>query len=279
MPIHDQGYRHYGGERILHGRAWWVIARAAVMERLRERRFLALLLFGWSLFAMRGVQLYLGTTILRSPLLAVSEGTFHEFLNQQRAFVFFITIYAGSGLIANDKQANALQIYLSKPITRVDYIAGKLMSLAILLIAVTWLPAMLLVVLQVLFSGSFEFVAAHPGLIPAITAVSFLQVLLATLLILALSSLSRSRRFVAILYAALVLFAAAFDRAVRAATGSPMSVLVSPQNTLAVITDWLFGAPQDDTVPIYVAVIALTIMLGICVWILERRVRAVEAVG
>jgi ABC-2 type transport system permease protein len=280
MPIHDQGYRHYTGERILHGRAWWVIARAAVTERLRERRFLALLLFGWSLFAVRAVQLYLGTTVLRSPLLAVSESTFHEFLNQQRAFVFFITIYAGAGLIANDKQANALQIYLSKPITRADYITGKMMSLALLLISVTWVPAVLLVLLQVLFSGSFDFVAAHPALVPAITVASFLQVLVATLLILALSSLSRSRRFVAILYAALVLFAATFDRAVYSATGSPLSVLISPQNTLAIVTDWIFGTPQDDTtVPVYVAVAALAVILGLCVWILERRVRAVEAVG
>jgi len=276
VPIHDQGYRHYAGERILHGRAWWVIARTAIVERLRERRFLALLLFGWSLFVIRGVQLYLGSTILRSPLLAPTEQTFHEFLSQQRAFVFFITIYAGAGLIANDRQANALQIYLSKPITRFDYIAGKLMALVLMLLFVTWVPAMLLLCLQVLFSGNFDFVAAHPGLMPAITVASFLQVLLAAMTMVALSSLSRSRRFVAMLYAGLVLFAAAFDRALRVATGNTMSVLISPQNTLAVITDWIFGVPRDDGVPVYLAFIAFAALLGVCAWILERRVRAVE---
>lgn len=95
MPIHDQGYRHYAGERALHRRAWWVIARAGIMERLRERRFLGLLLFSWSLFLMRAVQLYLGTTIAQASFLAPTEQTFHQFLNQQRIFVFFITIYAG----------------------------------------------------------------------------------------------------------------------------------------------------------------------------------------
>lgn len=279
MPIHDQGYRHYAGERVLHGRAWWVIARTAIVERLRERRFLALLLFGWTLFVVRGVQLYLSTTILRSPLLAPTEETFHEFLSQQRAFVFFITIYAGAGLIANDRQSNALQIYLSKPITRLDYIAGKVAALALMLLFVTWVPAMLLLALQVLFSGSLDFVTSHPGLIPAITLASFLQVLLAVLTMVALSSLSRSRRFVAMLYAGLVLFAAAFDRSLRAATGNPLAVLISPQNTLAVVTDWIFGAPQQDSVPVYLALITLAVLLGICGWILERRVRAVEVVG
>ena len=44
--------------------------------------------------------------------------TFREFLEQQALFVFFITIWVGAGLIANDRRANALQIYLSKPLTR-----------------------------------------------------------------------------------------------------------------------------------------------------------------
>ena len=28
MPIHDQGYRRYGGKRQAQGRIWWVIARS-----------------------------------------------------------------------------------------------------------------------------------------------------------------------------------------------------------------------------------------------------------
>src|SRR5437763_16677487 len=117
MPIHDQGYRHYTGVRTLHARGWWVIARAGIMERVRERRFLGLLLFAWSPFLVHAVQLYVGATIVRAAFFAASEQTFQTFLNQQRLFVFFITIYAGAGLIANDRQSNALQLYLSKPIT------------------------------------------------------------------------------------------------------------------------------------------------------------------
>ena len=279
MPIHDQGYRHYAGERALHRRAWWVIARAGIMERLRERRFLGLLLFSWSLFLMRAVQLYLGTTIAQASFLAPTEQTFHQFLNQQRIFVFFITIYAGAGLIANDRQSNALQIYLSKPITRHEYVAGKLFTLAAFLVAVTWLPAMLLLVLQVLFSGGVEFVSSHPRLIPAITLASFLQVSLAVVTMVALSSLSRSRRFVSMLYAGIVFFGAALDGVLRISTGNPAWALVSPQNTLAVVTDAIFGNVAESAVPVWVALVALGVLLGISIFILERRVRAVEVVG
>jgi hypothetical protein len=32
MPIHDQGYRRYGGSRAEAGRAWQVIARAGIQS-------------------------------------------------------------------------------------------------------------------------------------------------------------------------------------------------------------------------------------------------------
>jgi ABC-2 type transport system permease protein len=279
VPIHDQGYRHYTGERALHGRGWWVIARYGVMDRLRERLFLALLLLAWSLFVFRAVELYLGTTVIRAALFAPSEETFRTFLSQQRLFVFFITIYAGAGLIASDRQSNALQIYLSKPITRRDYIGGKLLTLAIFLAAVTWAPAMLLLVLQILFTGSLEFVTAHPRLIPAITLASMLQVALAVVMMLALSSLSRSRRFAAMMYAAVVIFAGLLDGALERVTGNPAWVLISPQNTLLLVLDAIFGVPPDDLALVALAVAALAVLLAACLFVLQRRVRAVDVVA
>jgi ABC-2 type transport system permease protein len=279
MPIHDQGYRHYTGERSLHGRGWWVIARAGLLDRLRERRFLGLLLFAWSLFAVHAVQIYLGQTIVRASFFAPTEQTFRTFLSQQRLFVFFITIYAGAGLIASDRQSHALQLYLSKPITRNDYIAGKLLTLAIFLAAVTWLPAMLLLALQVLFSGSLDFVSEHPRLVPAITVAAALQVALAVMTMVALSSLSRSRRFAAMLYAGLVIFTGAIERVLRGATGHPAWVLVSPENTLQVVNDAMFGALPRDTIPPGLAVAALAVLLAACIFVLERRVRAVDVVA
>lgn len=277
MPIHDQGYRRYAGARLLRARSWSVIARAGITARLRERRFLALLLVAWLLFVVRAVQIYFGTTFARAAFFAPSEETFHGFLTQQRLFVFFITIYAGAGLIASDRQANALQLYLSKPITRHDYIVGKLATLAAFLIAVTWVPAMMLLMLQVLFSGSLEFVFTHPRLVPAITITAALQVALASVMMLALSSLSRSRRFAAMLYALVTIFAGTIERVLQSATGAAGWVLLSPQNTLLVITDALFGIEPE--IPVTIALIAIVTLMAVCVAVLERRVRAVDVVA
>jgi ABC-type transport system involved in multi-copper enzyme maturation permease subunit len=277
MPIHDQGYRRYSGARILRARSWFVIARAGIIERMRERRFLALLLVAWLLFFVRAVQIYFGTTFVRASFFAPSAETFHSFLTQQRLFVFFITIYAGAGLIASDRQANALQLYLSKPITRHDYIVGKLATLAAFLIAVTWVPAMMLLMLQVLFSGSLEFVSTHPRLVPAITITAALQVALASMMMLALSSLSRSRRFAAMLYALVTIFAGTIERVLQTATGAAGWVLLSPQNTLLVITDALFGIEPE--IPVTIALIAIVTLMAVCVAVLEQRVRGVDVVA
>src|SRR6476659_5625852 len=146
-PIHDQGYRRYGGRREPEGRRWWVIARAGLTARIRERRVIAVLLAAWLPFLVRAVQIYASANFQQVAFLAPTPEMFREFLGQQEIFVFIVSIVIGAGLIADDRRANALQIYLSKPLTRVEYIFGKFTILLTLLLLVTWVPAVLLVVI------------------------------------------------------------------------------------------------------------------------------------
>src|SRR5262245_2021355 len=228
MPIHDQGYRRYAGRREAHGHTWLVITRAGIMERLRERKFLGLLLFAWLPFLVRSVQLYVAANYQQANFLAATPSMFRDFLAQQGVFVFFITLYVGSGLIANDRRANALQIYLSKPLSRIDYVVGKLATLLLFLTAVTWVPGILLLIMQILFAGNLTFLKANLFLFPAITVFAAVTVLMSSFTMLALSSLSKSRRFVAVMYAGLIFFTAAMYHALPAITGTIAWVFISP---------------------------------------------------
>src|SRR5918995_6463390 len=140
MPIHDQGYRRYIGSRAEVGRSWQVITRAGIRTVLAKRSFLGLMLMAWSPFVVRAVQVYIAANFQQASFLAPKAETFREFLGQQSVFVFFVTIYIGAGLIANDRRANALQVYLSKPLTRAEYVAGKAAILFLFLTLVTWAP-------------------------------------------------------------------------------------------------------------------------------------------
>ena len=279
MPIHDQGYRRYGGRREAHGRTWWVITRAGIIERLRERKFLGLLLVAWLPFLVRTVQLYIAANYQQTAqFLGPTPGLFREFLQQQGIFVFFITMYVGAGLIANDRRANALQIYLSKPLTRVDYVVGKLATLLIFLIAVTWVPGILLLLMQMMFAGNLTFLKANLFLFPAITAYAAVAVTMAAFSMLALSSLSRSRRFVAVMYAGLIFFTAAMYQALRGITSSRAWAVISPGDVLNVFADVIFRNQNTPPIPFPVALLVVALLLGGSVLVLERRVRGVEVV-
>ena len=174
------------------GQAWIVIARAGIMNMIRKRTFMGLLIFAWFPFIARAIQIYVTANYPQVAMFAPTAETFRQFLEQQDTFVFFVTIYVGAGLIASDRRANALQIYLSKPLMRTEYIFGKAAILFAFLLFVTLVPALLLLVVQVLFAGSFAFLKKNLFLFPAITVAAVLQAILATFTMLALSSLSKN---------------------------------------------------------------------------------------
>jgi len=150
-----------------------------------------------------------------------------QFVDQQALAIFFVTIFAGSGLVAADRRANALQIYLSKPLLRMEYIGGKLAIIGTFLLFITLVPALLLLMMQVMFAGNLDFVRANLHIIPAMILACLIRVVVAAFLIMALSSLSKSTRFVGILFTGLVFFTDTFYVVLAFVTGSTRVAWVS----------------------------------------------------
>ena len=279
MPIHDQGYRRYSGSRAAVGRGWMVIARAGIRTMFAKRAFLGLLLLAWLPFLVRAVQFYFAANLPQAQVLAPTAETFRQFLEQQEIFVFFVTVYVGAGLIANDRRANALQIYLSKPLSRVEYVFGKLAILMAFLLLVTWVPAIVLLLVQMAFAGNVSFLTRNVFLFPAITVFSFLEVIMVSATMLALSSLSNSSRYVGVMYAAVMFFSGAVYGVLFLATRSTALSWVSFTANLTQIGNLIFRLPPkyDTPWPLSLGVIfAIVVISGV---VLERRVRGVEVVA
>jgi hypothetical protein len=137
---------------------------------------------------------------------------------------------------------------------------------------------MLLLILQVLFSGNLTFVRNNAFILPAITLFALIQVFTASFAVLALSSMSRSSRFVAIMYAGLIFFTAAMYNALRAMTGSSAFAWLSPEDCLDIIGNAIFRVRSTYEVPVPVAFLSIAVIIGVSILILERRVRGVEVV-
>jgi ABC-2 type transport system permease protein len=277
MPIHDQGYRRYAGRRRPAGTAWWVIARQQMRTVLSQKRYIALLLLAWIPFVARVVQIYLAANFQQAAFLATSAQLFRSFLDQQGLFVFLLIVGA-SGAIADDRRANALQVYLSKPLTRVEYIVGKLFAPLVFVLGITLLPALLLLVVHVAFSGSLTFVVQNLYLLPAIVLYSLSVALVGTFTMVALSSLSKSRRFTALTFTGLFFFTAAMYQALQRITGSRLWALISPRDILSVIGDAAFRIPGQRALPVWAALLGVIVIIGLSVLVLERRIRGVEVV-
>jgi ABC-2 type transport system permease protein len=277
MPIHDQGYRRYAGRRRPHGTAWWVIARQQIRTVLSQKRYILLLILAWLPFVVRVGQIYLAANFQQASFLATSAQLFRGFLDFQGLFVFLL-IVGSSGAIADDRRANALQVYLSKPLTRVEYIAGKLFAPLAFVLGVTLLPALLLLVVHVAFAGSLTFVTQNLYLLPAIVLYSVALGMLGTFTMVALSSLSKSRRFTALTYTGLFFFTTAMYQALQNITGSRLWALLSPRDLLGVIGDAAFRMPGQRALPLWAALLGVSAMIGLSVLVLERRIRGVEVV-
>ena len=278
-PIHDQSYRRYTGTRLPVGKSWSVIAGHGIRTMLAKRAFLGLMIFAWIPFIVRVVQLYFSATVPQTAsLLAVTSETYRDFLNQQGAFVFFTTIYVGAGLIATDRRANALQIYLSKPLLRTEYVGGKLLVLVSFLLGITLLPALLLILIQMAFSGG-AFIKANFFVVPAVILASMIQVIVASFTMLALSSLSKSSRYVALLYTGAIFFTEALFNALRVITGSTRMAWVSITANLNQVTDVVFRLPAKYETPIVVSILVLLALVVVSISVLERRVKGVEVVS
>jgi len=278
MPIHDQSYRHYGGGKTVPGRSWTVITMAGIKTMIRKRAFLGLLLFALAPFLVRAVQMWISANYPQAAILNPTAETFRQFLEQQDFFVFVITVYVGAGLIANDRRANALQIYLSKPLMRSEYIVGKLAILFVFLALVTFVPAMLLLWLKVAFDGSFTFLKNNLFLLPAITVGSLIQVALASFTMLALSSLSKSARYVGILYVGITFFTTAIYGALYAITGSSRVSWISIGANVSQVVDVIFRVKPRYATPWEVSALVIVGLVVLSISILERRVRGVEVV-
>ncbi|OLD21654.1 MAG: hypothetical protein AUJ01_01810, partial [Acidobacteria bacterium 13_1_40CM_3_65_5] len=269
----------YGGSKAPLGQGWTVIARAGIRSMFAKRAFLGLLLLAWFPFFVRAVQFYAAANLPQAAMLAPSADTFRQFLDQQATFVFFVTVYVGAGLIANDRRANALQIYLSKPLTRVEYVFGKLAILATFLLLVTWVPAILLLVVQMSFAGNFTFLRNNLFLFPAITVFTFVEVLLVAMTMLALSSLSNSSRYVGILYAGVIFFSSAIYGVLYAVTRSTQFSWISFPANLEQIGNVIFRQPLRYETPWPVSLFMIVLGIALSGVILERRVRGVEVVA
>jgi ABC-2 type transport system permease protein len=280
MPIYDQGYRRYEAREPLRRVRFWPITREALRLILAKRAFLGLLMVAWIPFLARVIQVYVVTRFPEAGrVLPVDGRLFGEFLAQQSVFTLFLTVFGGAGLIANDLRTGAILVYLSRPLTRRDYVVGKLGVLMALNLSVTLMPGLLLYLAAVSLAPEQFLKWELAWLGPAVIAQSLIISLATSLVALAVSSLSRSARVAGLAFFGLVFGLELVRGILRAVYDRPESLLISLQASMQAVGNAMFGI-RDRAFEIpwaQPALVLALVCLG-CLAILRSRVRAVEIV-
>lgn len=281
MPIYEQTYRRYEARGPLRTLRFWPITREGLRLVLVKRAFLLLLAVSWMPFLVRVIQVW---AVQQFPeagrVLPVDGRLFGEFLNGQFGLTMLIGVFGGAGLVANDLRTGAILVYLSRPLTRRDYVLGKLGVMGALTTFATVVPALLLYLIALGLAPETFMAWRLAWIAPAIVLHGGLISLVLSLLVLAVSALSRSARVAGISFVALFLGTEIVRGIVRAMYDRPLSTLVSVQASLRAVGNALFGITDRATsLPWYAPGLLLLALSVGCLLVLRSRVRAVEVVA
>jgi len=279
MPIHDQSYRHWEGEFRSHVFRWWVVTREGLRIILRQKLFLLFILGPPAVHSfvtgaiIYGVNIY-GTFVKNLDM--INAKFFFDFFIRQVFFVTPICVFGGSGLIANDLKSNALQLYLSKPLTRVDYLVGKLAIIMVLMGFLMVVPGILLFIENAVLSEGVTFLKEEYWILGSIILYSLILTLPTGLLILALSAVAKSSRYAAIIFIAILTGTPIFSEMLKGILELRWAAFVSYWSNLDILGKRLFGLSSSYSW--YWPMFIILGIIGLCVWIMYRRVKGVEIV-
>jgi ABC-2 type transport system permease protein len=223
----------------------------------------------------------LGLKVLETSvreLLPIDAAFFLRFLMIQTGLGSLLAALVGPGLVAPDLANNALPLYLSRPISRADYVLGKLTVLLGLMSVLTWVPIMLLFALQSGLAG-WSWFAGNLRIAFGIVACSLLWMLVVSLLTLAVSAWVRWRPVATLAVFGYFFISAAIGSFICEELHATWGGLLDVIRLMSFIWSKLFGVEaMSQALPLPVSVAAIVAWCLVFLVMLVRRVRAFEVV-
>jgi ABC-type transport system involved in multi-copper enzyme maturation permease subunit len=248
MAIHQPAYALWSGRPL--GRLYRVLAIATSNARIAFSNLWTLIFLGICYLGV-GAMLFLFfiLTILPRNVPAdrllpqySSNNVYLSYLTDPFPVLVFALLgaAAGAGMLSRDLRSNAVSLYLSRPITKLDYLAGKALALVLFLCAGTLVPGLLLW-LSAWMVGVEEIGWGSRLLdLLGIAATSLLVVVPLTACVLAFSSLTRKTALAGIYWILFFLGTWTVSETLREATRETSFGLLSIPRTMQAAAAALF---------------------------------------
>ena len=303
MAVLERAYKRYEGVRSPEWSRFLIIPRHAVRNVFRSKIFTGLYALSFAPPLVFAVLIYLrhnteALAILQLSVvnvLPIDERFFQTFVELQCWIGFFLALLVGPQQVSRDLTNNGLPLYLCRPFSRSEYVIGKMSIVVILLSTITWVPGLILFLLQSYLEG-WSWFAANIPIASAIFLGSLVWIVLLALLTQTISAwvkwrLAASAGLIGMFFIPSV-FAAILNEMLETHWGNIMSLGMLIHN----IWGGLFGTfvRQVGEVrerrgvvirqalltepPLWASWFVVFLICALCLWLLSRKVKAYEVV-
>lgn len=199
---------------------------------------------------------------------------------------FLVVLVAGPALVAPDVRGNAMPLYLSRPLGKLDYVVGKLLPLLVLALAVGWLPGVLVFVAQSCFLG-LDWTLEHIRFPFALGAACLVWTICLGSIALAISAWVKWRPAATLGFLGVYYVTAKTGGVLGEVIGDTnaqwMGSLLNLSDAIDAVDGWLHGGSSlndaDQPMPVAAAWCVLAASTVLAALVLLRRVRAQEVVS
>jgi ABC-2 type transport system permease protein len=288
MAVYERNYHRYDGPLTTRRQRFLVVPRYGLAQVMRSRAFvmfyllccfppfagLILIYLRHNLSALKALGIPLDR--LRQALPIGAE-FFAQSLAIQAFLAFLMAVAVAPALISPDLRNNGLALYLARPFSRGEYMLGKLAVLALLISTITWIPGILLFLLQGYLEGAGWF-GEQARVLGALFAGSWALIVPLSLLALAVSAWVKWKPVARIGLVILFFVTSVFGRVTELALGTWWGEMVSLKMVIQTVWAGFFGLPAPTGMPVAAAWVSLVAGSLLCLALLVRRVRAYEVV-
>lgn len=261
-------YRPFTGRRGLPRAAWWTIGTAGVRGGLRSKLALFLLylpvgigtvvvsLVVYVKFSLEagmtpGAQ-ELGPQASLLGMIGSRASQMVEMRNIVAAFNLWMAAFAvvpigwyGAGLLSEDRRLGAHLLYFSRPIGRLDYLLGKLVTVAVFGAFATLVPVTIVFTVAAFVSPDWAFVRLEGDVIADGVLYAVVWTLASGSLVLGVSSLCERKSFALVAFFGLLMITTAVSIVLSALQSDDRWMALSVPGNLARLGQDLFAGPAD----------------------------------
>jgi ABC-2 type transport system permease protein len=285
MAVYKQTYRDYSGKTTATGSRFLILMRYSY-ARLFQSKFLVLFMAVCLFYPIACASLiYLSHNIPALAMLSFRPGAlpaidgrfFYIFCVVQGALAFMLTAMVGPSLISPDLANGGLALYLSRPFSRTEYVAGKMTVLFVLLSLITWVPGLLLYTIQASCTG-WTWIRPNLWLAGSIVLGPLIWIIVLSLIALALSAWVKWRIAAGAGVLAVYFLGAGFGAAINGVLRTPYGSLIDLRQVVHTIWADLFRYDSGTEMSVVHAWLVLAVTCALCLRLLAKRIRGFEVV-